>query len=126
MEGKQLGFADYEESTAKKGTKKKKFLAEMDQVVPWKPLLDLIELVYPKASSNGGLTPIHWQPTILRTHLMQQWYSLSDPAVEDALIEVPTMHRFAGIDLISDRIHDETRILSQQIFETIKAHLKQR
>jgi hypothetical protein len=36
------------------------------------------------------------------------------------------MHRFAGIDLISDRIHDETRILSQQIFETIKAHLKQR
>jgi IS5 family transposase len=56
----------------------------MDQVVPWKPLLDLIELVYPKASSNGGLTPIHWQLTILRTHLMQQWYSLSDPAVEDA------------------------------------------
>jgi len=68
---------------------------------------------------------------------MQQWYSLSDPAMEDALIEVGTIRRFAGIDLISDRIPDETTILSfrhllenhdlgQQIFETVKAHLKQR
>ena len=45
---------------------------------------------------------------ILRIHLMQQWYSLSDPDMEEALIEVPTMGRFAGIDLISDRIPDET------------------
>ncbi len=37
---------------------------------------------------------------------MQQWYSLSDPAMEDALIEVATIRRFAGIDLISDRIPD--------------------
>ena len=57
---------------------------QINQVLSWKPLLDLIELVYPKASSNGGLPPIHWQSTILRTHLMQQWYCLSDPAVEDA------------------------------------------
>jgi transposase, IS5 family len=53
----------------------------------------------------------------------------------DALIEVVTMHRFAGIDLISDRIPDETTILTfrhlmethnlgEQIFETVKAHLK--
>ena len=43
MGGKQLGFSDYEQTTAKKRTKKEKFLAEMDQVVPWQPLLDLIE-----------------------------------------------------------------------------------
>ena len=68
---------------------------------------------------------------------MQQWYSLSDPAMEDALIEVPTMRHFAGIDLISDRIPDETTILSfrhlleksnlgKEIFDVVKAHLKQR
>jgi len=68
---------------------------------------------------------------------MQQWYSLSDPAMEDALIEVATIRRFAGIELISDRIPDETTILAfrhllekhdlgQKIFETVKAHLKQR
>jgi IS5 family transposase len=74
---------------------------------------------------------------MLRIHLMQQWYSLSDPAMEDALIEVPTMRRFAGIDLLSDRIPDETTILAfrhllekhnlgEQIFETVKAHLRKR
>ena len=49
---------------------------------------------------------------MLRIHLLQQWYSLSDPAMEEALIEVPTMRRFAGIELISDRIPDETTILT--------------
>jgi IS5 family transposase len=49
---------------------------------------------------------------MLRIHLLQQCYSLSDPAMEKALIEVPTMRRFAGIDLISDRIPDETTILA--------------
>ena len=52
--GKQLGFADYEQTTAKKRTKKEKFLAEMDQVVPWKALIDLIEPHYPKPSSKGA------------------------------------------------------------------------
>ena len=136
MGGKQLGFSVYEQSTAKKRTKKEKFLAEMDQVVPWQPLLDLIEPVYSKVSSKGGRPP-YPLATMLRIHLMQQWYSLSDPAMEDALIEVATIRRFAGIDLISDRIPDETTILSfrhllekhdlgQKIFETVKAYLKQR
>ena len=43
-------------------------------------------------------------------HLLQQLYPLSDPVMQEALIEVPTMRRFAGIDLISDRIPDETTI----------------
>jgi len=68
---------------------------------------------------------------------MQQWYSLSDPAMENALIEVLTMRRFAGIGIISDRIPHETTILAfrhllekhnlgKRIFETVKAHLKER
>jgi IS5 family transposase len=134
MGGKQLGFGDYEQTTAKKRTKREKFLAEMEVVVPWKALIDLIEPHYPKSSSKGG-RPAYPLATMLRVHLMQQWYSLSDPAMEDALIEVPTMRRFAGIDLISERIPDETTILAfrhllekhnlgEQIFETVKAHLK--
>ena len=57
--------------------------------------------------------------------------------MEEALIETPTMRRFAGIELISDRIPDETTILTfryllekhelgEQIFETVKAHLSER
>jgi len=136
MGGKQLGFGDYEQSTAKKRTKRERFLSEMEAVVPWKALIDLIEPHYPKTSSKGG-RPAYPLATMLRIHLMQQWYSLSDPAMEDALIEVPTMRRFVGIDLVSDRIPDETTILAfrhllekhnlgEQIFETVKAHLKDR
>jgi len=97
-------------------------------------LLYLIESTYPKASSKGGRPP-YPLAAMLRIHLMQQWYSLSDPAMEGELIEVATIRRFAVIDLISERIPDETTILvfrhllekhglGQKIFETIKAHLK--
>jgi transposase, IS5 family len=106
----------------------------MQEVVPWKALIDLIEPYYPKTGSKGGRPPYPLE-TMLRIHLLQQWYDVSDPAMEDALIEVPTMRRFAGIDLISDRIPDETTILSfrhllekhdlgKQIFEVVKTHLK--
>jgi IS5 family transposase len=68
---------------------------------------------------------------------LQQWYSLSDQAMEEALIEAPTLRRFAGIDLISDRIPDETTILTfrhllekhelgEQIFENVKFHISAR
>ncbi len=68
---------------------------------------------------------------------MQQWYSLSDLAMQDALIEVATIRRFAEIELISDRIPNETMILAfrhllekhdlgQKISETVKDHLKTR
>ena len=134
MGSKQLGFGDYEQNTAKKRTRRERFLAEMEKVVPWKALIDLIEPYYPKTSSKGGRPP-YPLATMLRIHLLQQWYDLSDPAMEDVLIEVPTMRRFAGIDMISDRIPDETTILAfrhllekndlgKQIFEVVKAHLK--
>jgi IS5 family transposase len=134
MGSKQLGFGDNEQATAKKRTKRERFLAEMGKVVPWKALIDLIEPHYPKTSSKGGRPP-YPLITMLRIHLLQQWYDLSDPAMEDALIEVPTMRRFAGIDMISGRIPDETTILTfrhllekhdlgQQIFAVGKAHLK--
>jgi len=133
MGGKQLGFSDYEQTTAKKRTKKEKFLAEMEKVVPWQALVDLIDPHYPKTSSKGGRPPYPME-SMLRIHLMQQWYSLSDPAMEDALTEVSIMRPFAGIDLISDRIPDETTILSfrhlleknnlgEEIFDVVKVHL---
>ncbi len=57
MGGKQLGFPDYELTTAKKQTKREKFLSEMEVVVPWQALIDLIEPHYPKTSKKGGRPP---------------------------------------------------------------------
>jgi len=134
--GKQFGFGDYKQTTAKKRTKLEKFLPEMEAVVPWQALIDLIEPNYPLTSNKGGRPPCALT-TILRIHLMQQWYSLSDPGMEEALIEVPTMRRFAEIVMICDLIPDQATFLAfwqllekhdlgEQIFETVKAHLKKR
>jgi len=57
MAGRQLGFSEYELTTAKKQTKREKFLSEMEEVVIWQTLIDLIEPHYPKASKKGGLPP---------------------------------------------------------------------
>jgi len=65
MGGKQLGFSDYELIKAKKQTKREKFLSEMEVVVPWQALIDLIELHYPKTSKRGGRPP-YSMATMLR------------------------------------------------------------
>ena len=73
---------------------------------------------------------------MVKFHLMYNWYSFSDPANEDALMQIATMC-FAGIDLISDKISNETTIFSfrhlleknklgNEIFDVVKAHLKHR
>ena len=80
MGSKQLGFGDYEQSTAKKRTKRERFLSEMEAVVPWQALIDLIEPHYSIASKKGGRPP-YPLATMVRVHLLQQWYSLSDPAI---------------------------------------------
>lgn len=108
---KQFGFGDYKQSTAKKWTRPYRFLAEIEAVVLWKLLFDLIEPHYPKTSSKGGRPPYPLE-TMLRIHLLQRWYELSDPAMEDARIEVATMHCSAGIALNTDGIPDETTILA--------------
>jgi IS5 family transposase len=54
---KQFGFDDHKQPMAKKRTRRERFLAEMEAVVPWSALIDLIEPHYPKASSKGGRPP---------------------------------------------------------------------
>jgi IS5 family transposase len=70
MGGKQLGFSDYELTTANKQTKREKFLAEMEVVLPWQVLIALIEPHYPKASKKGGRPP-YPLATMLGIHLLR-------------------------------------------------------
>ena len=79
-----------------KTTRRAAFLAEMNQIVPWKELCQLIEPVYPKP--GNGRRPVGLE-RMLRIYFLQQWFNLSDPAVEEALYESLSMRGFAGIDL---------------------------
>ncbi len=76
----ELSFGDAEYAGKRKKTRREVFLEEMEQVVPWKSLLSLIEPCYPMA----GRHPYPLE-TMLRVHLMQNWFGLSDPAMEEAL-----------------------------------------
>lgn len=106
---KQWSFSDAEYAGKRKRTRREIFLQEMDRVVPWKVLADLIEPHYPKAGKGRHPYPLE---VMLRIHFMQQWFGLSDPAMEEALYDMAPMRRFAGLTLSSAGIPDETTILN--------------
>ena len=103
---KQSSFSDLEYQSKKKTTRKERFLSEMDSILPWKLLLKPIRNHYPKA--GNGRPPMALE-TMLRIYFMQQWYQLSDPAMEDSLYDIEAMRRFAQVTL--DSVPDESTIL---------------
>src|SRR6476469_10359037 len=105
---KQTTFASAAWEKKGKVTSRERVLAEMDQVIPWSSILSLIEPHYPKAGNGTQPMPME---RMLRIYFMQQWFNLSDPAMEDALYDSDSMRRFAGIELTADLVPDETTIL---------------
>ena len=105
---KQTTFASLAWNGKGKVTRRERFLAEMDAVIPWPHLLRLIEPHYPKAGNGTQPMPME---RMLRIYFMQNWFNLSDPAAEDALYDSESMRRFAGIELAEDAVPDETTIL---------------
>jgi IS5 family transposase len=99
-------FSDLEYAVKKKTTRKEKFLSEMDEILPWKELLGVIRRHYPHRGT--GRPPIELE-SMLRIYFMQQWYGLSDPAMEDSLYDITSMRLFAGLSL--DTVPDESTIL---------------
>src|SRR5512142_2214659 len=129
---KQLSFSDVEYGGKRKRTRREVFLAEMHRAVPWAELEALIAPHYPKA--GGGRRPYPLS-TMLRIHCLQQWYGLSDPAMEEELYEIASMRQFAGLSLARGSVPDETTILNfrhlleqhglaREIFDAVKSHLQ--
>jgi transposase len=105
---KQTTFASLAWNAKGRTTRRERFLAEMNAVVPWARLTTLIEPHYPKAGSGRPPLPLE---RMLRIYFMQQWFNLSDPQAEDSLYDSESMRRFAGVELAEDVIPDETSIL---------------
>lgn len=131
---KQMTFASAAWSAKGKTTRRERFLAEMNAVIPWSRLTALIEPHYPKAGNGRRPLPLE---TMLRVYFMQQWFNLSDPQAEDALYDIEPMRRFAGVELAEDTVPDETTILrfrhlleahqlTAAIFAEVRALLEQR
>ena len=131
MKQMSLDTTGFERKT--KRTRKREFLDEMNLVVPWAELVSLIAPHSPTRSAKGGRPPFAVE-TMLRIHFLQQWFNLSDPAMEEALYDTPMFREFAGLDMGEDRLPDESTILrfrhlleahnlSLQILATVNATL---
>lgn len=115
-----------------KTTRRAAFLAEMNRVVPWSALCAVVEPHYPKA--GNGRPPIGLE-RMLRIYFLQQWFNLSDPAVEEALYDSLAMRDFVGIDLGREPAPDETTVckfrhllekhdLGRSLFQEVHRHLE--
>lgn len=128
---RQLTFSNSGFEVHHKTTRRERFLAEMEAVVPWSALVALVEPHYPKG--ERGRPPIGVE-RMLRIYFLQQWFNLSDPQAEDALYDIASMRSFVGIDLGREAAPDETTIckfrhlieahgLGAEIFAGVNAHL---
>src|SRR5574338_1314089 len=104
----QQTFAEVTFEQYRKPTRRERFLDEMTRVVPWADLVAAIEPAYSKAEGPGR--PPVGVERMLRLHCLQQWFNLSDPAVEEALYDSRAMRQFVGIDLGREPVPDETTI----------------
>jgi IS5 family transposase len=123
------GFDKYQ-----KKTRKQQFLEEMEVIVPWRELAAAIEPYYPKPE-GAGRRPVGVE-RMLRIHLLQHWFNLSDPAAEEALYDSQALRDFVGIDLGQEPVPDETTIckfrhlmerhnLGDELFNLINTYLQE-
>ncbi|WP_300272222.1 IS5 family transposase [Halomonas sp.] len=134
---KQISFAQAEHQNKKKVTRRERFLAQMEALVPWQRLIEALSPSYfPNSAGKRGRPPIGLE-RMLRIYFLQQWYALADEALEDAIYDSQAMRDFVGIDLAIESVPDATTLLrfrhllekhalTQRIFEEINAHLAEK
>ena len=126
----QPTFADLEFTHKKHKTRREKFLERLEGLVPWERLAARIAPHYPKAGNGRRAYALS---VMLRVHLVQLCYNLSDPGMEDLLYEAESVRRFVGLRL-SEALPDESTILhfrhllerhqlGQALFAEINGHL---
>ncbi|MGH9758948.1 MAG: IS5 family transposase [Candidatus Acidiferrales bacterium] len=112
----QPSFSQAEFADKKKITRREKFLARMEALIPWLQLLAVIEPFYPKG--QRGRPPVGLE-RMLRVYFLQQWYGLADEAIEDALYDSQALQGFARIDLAAEGVPDATTLLKfRRLLET--------
>jgi transposase, IS5 family len=131
---RQGSFAEAEYAGKKKQTRRDKFLADMEQVVPWARLEERLRPLYPKGERGRPPIPLG---RMLRVYFVQQWYGLSDEGLEDAFYDSQALRGFAGIVLTRDPIPDATTVLhfrhwlerhdlTKGLFDEVSAMLEER
>lgn len=128
----QQTFTDIEYSRRKKKTRREEFLDTMDQMIPWKDWIALMEPYYPSGKRGR---PTRGIETMLRMYLMQNWFNLSDAAMEDTIYDSYAMRSFMHLDFYKEQVPDATTLLKfrhlleehhigEQIFADVSSRLE--
>lgn len=108
---KQFSFAQVEFLAKKKTTRRERFLNDMEKIVPWSNLVQVLTpYYYPDSQGKRGRPPIGLE-RMLRMYFVQQWYHLADEALEDAIYDSQSLLQFIGIDLSIESVPDATTLL---------------
>jgi transposase, IS5 family len=132
---KQCTFAEAEYAAKKKITRRDKFLAEMERVVPWATLMEALSPHYEPAKKGPGRPRVGLE-RMLRLYFVQQWYGLADEMLEDTVYDSQALRSFVGIDLGKESVPDATTVLKFRrlleanaltavILETVNNHLRE-
>ena len=130
---KQYTLTDIEYSRRKKKTRREEFLDTMNRMIPWDHWIDLIKPYYPSGKRGR---PTRGIETMLRMYLMQNWFNLSDAAIEDAIYDSYAMRSFMNIDFYKEQVPDATTLLKfrhlleehhigEQIFADVNSRLEE-
>lgn len=129
----QLSFSGFEKNLQRKKSRKAEFLEALDRLVPWSSFFSLVAPYYPKEPAGSGRRPYPLE-VMLRIYVMQLCYSLSDPMMENELIDSLAMRKFAHLGGLDKPTPDETTILHfrhilerhslcEQVFDLFNQHL---
>ena len=124
----QTSFADIEYDNRKRQTKRELFLDSMETLIPWKSWTEIIVPVYPTGKRGR---PPRGIETMLRMILLQDWFSLSDEGLEDAIYDSYAFRKFMGLNFLQEQVPDATTLckfrallnekgLAEQIFGHVK------
>jgi IS5 family transposase len=98
----QMGFGDLE---ATGRLSEGHFLRKIDSQINWQSFEKLLASLYHPTQGRPSHPPV----MMFKALLLQQWYNLSDPGLEEAICDRLSFQRFLGLSL-TDPVPDETRI----------------
>ena len=105
---KQINFADIEYGNRRRKTTREEFLEKMESVIPWGKWVEIIEPYDPDGKRGRRPQSIE---RMLRMYLLQNWFSLSDEGIEDAIYDSYAMKQFMGVNFgVNEQVPDATTL----------------
>lgn len=92
------------------GPRSASFFGKCETMIPWDQLAKSIASIYPNSKRSAGRP--HWPiKMMLKCLMIQKWYGLSDPQLEEMLRDRLSFRRFVGLGLQEDTPDETTFVV---------------